>query len=137
MTTKEKILMVSGKRKTSIAKAVIFQGSGKVTINKVPYTLLNNFHKLSIEEPLRIARKTLGDLNYDIRVKVTGGGRESQIEAARLAVAKALVQKTKSEVLKKAFVKYDRYMLVADVRRKEAYKPGDSKARANRQTSYR
>jgi small subunit ribosomal protein S9 len=134
---KRKLSMVSGKRKTSIAKATIIPGNGKVTINKVPHILLDEFHKLLIEEPLRIAKKTLGELNYDIKVTVKGGGRESQIEASRLAIAKALYQKTKSEALKKAFVKYDRYMLVADVRRKEAYKPGDSKARANRQTSYR
>ncbi|MFA6023115.1 MAG: 30S ribosomal protein S9 [Candidatus Pacearchaeota archaeon] len=133
----EKVLMVSGKRKTSVAKAVIVPGNGKVIINKFPHTILPEFHKLSIEEPLRIAKKTLNGLNYDIKVTVTGGGRESQIEAARLAIAKALYQKTKSEALKKAFIKYDKYMLIADVRRKEAYKPGDSKARASRQTSYR
>lgn len=129
--------MVSGKRKTSIAKATISDGNGKVTINNIPYSLLGHFHRLSIEEPLRIAKKTFGDFNYDIKVKVSGGGRESQIQAARLAIAKALYHKTKSEQLKKAFSKYDRYMLIADVRRKEVYKPGDSKARAKRQTSYR
>ena len=35
------------------------------------------------------------------------------------------------------FMKYDRQLLVADVRRKEVYKPGDSKARSKRQKSYR
>ena len=39
--------------------------------------------------------------------------------------------------LKKHILEYDRNLLVADVRRKEANKPGDSKARAKRQTSYR
>jgi ribosomal protein S9 len=39
--------------------------------------------------------------------------------------------------LRKAFLSYDRNLLVADVRRKEAYKPGDSKARAKRQSSKR
>ena len=42
-----------------------------------------------------------------------------------------------SEELKKAFVAYDKTLLVADTRRKEPYKPGDSKARAKRQKSYR
>ena len=39
--------------------------------------------------------------------------------------------------LRKAYLKYDRNLLVADVRRKEAYKPGDSKARSKRQSSKR
>ena len=44
---------------------------------------------------------------------------------------------SKEEKLRKAFVEYDRNLLVADVRRKEAYKPGDSKARSKRQKSFR
>ena len=59
------------------------------------------------------------------------------IEASRLAIARALVEATKSKELKKAFIDYDRNMLVADTRRKEPYKPGDSKARSKRQKSYR
>ncbi len=137
MAAKEKILMISGKRKTSIAKARVISGSGKVIVNKVSHNNLTMMHKLSIEEPLRIAKKTLKNIDFDILIKVKGGGRESQIEAARLALAKALVEKTKSLPLRKAFMDYDKHLLVADVRRKEANKPGDSKARANRQTSYR
>ena len=130
-------MMVSGKRKTSIAKAKIIDGSGKITINGVPHNLLHNLHRLSIEEPIRIAKKNLKNLNFDIKVSVSGGGREGQIDAARLSIAKAIVQKTKSATLKKEFEKYDKHLLVADVRRKEAYKPGDSKARSNRQSSKR
>jgi len=134
---KDKITLVSGKRKTSVAKARVVAGTGKVIINKLPHNLHHEFHKLALEEPLMIAKKVLKNLDYDIHVNVFGGGRESQIEAARLAIAKALVQKTKSETLKKAFLKYDKHLLVADVRRKETYKPGDSKARSRRQKSYR
>src|SRR3989344_4428181 len=129
----EKLIIVSGKRKTSIAKAIITSGTGKITVNNIRYQNLYYLHKLLIEEPIRIAKKILKDINYDIKVKVKGGGREGQIEAARLAIAKALVAKTKSETLRKAFLKYDKHLLVADVRRKEAYKPGDSKARSKRQ----
>ena len=39
--------------------------------------------------------------------------------------------------LEKVFLDYDRHLLVADTRRKEAYKPDDSKARAKRQSSKR
>ena len=90
-----------------------------------------------IDEPLIIAKKNLKTLDYDLKVSIKGGGRESQIEAARLAIAKALVKRTKSESLRKAYAKYDKHLLVADVRRKEANKPGDSKARSKRQKSYR
>ena len=76
-------------------------------------------------------------MNFDVEVSVHGGGANGQIESARLALAKAIVEFSKSEELEKAYLKYDRTLLVADIRRKEAYKPGDSKARAKRQTSYR
>ena len=77
------------------------------------------------------------NFNFEIKVKVVGGGRESQIDAARLSISKALIEKTKSPSLKKALEQYDRHLVVADVRRKETYKPGDSKARAKRQSSKR
>ncbi len=131
-------LIVSGKRKTSIAKAYISEGEKvMITINRRNYSNLHFLDKLKIEEPLRIAQNVLGDLNVSIQVKVRGGGEKGQIEAARLAIARALVQFYKSVALRKAFLDYDRSLLVADVRRKEAYKPGDSKARRKRQKSYR
>ena len=133
----EKKLVVSGKRKTAVARASISAGKGNVLINKVPYALFNTLQRLQIEEPIRIAKDFLGNFNFDISVNVIGGGRESQIEAARLSIARALVGFTKSADLKKAFLAYDRNMLIADTRRKEAYKPGDSKARRKRQKSYR
>jgi len=95
------------------------------------------FDRLKLEEPLRIAEKVLGKLDFDIEVNVLGGGEKGQIDAARLAIAKAIIGFTKSEVLKQAYLDYDRNLLVADVRRKEPNKPGDSKARSKRQTSYR
>jgi len=133
----DKKLVVSGKRKTAIARATIIEGSGKVVINKKPYHLLPMIKRLRIEEPLRIANEKLGKLNFDITVNANGGGQVGQIEAARLAIAKAIVTFTKNTELKKMYLSYDRNLLVADTRRKEAYKPGDSKARSKRQKSYR
>jgi small subunit ribosomal protein S9 len=131
-------IITSGKRKTAIAKARIQEGTGKVNINKIPYQNLKSmFHVLLIREPLDIAKEVLGEMKFDITVTMAGGGNESQIEAARLAIAKAIVEFTKSSEVKKAFLEYDRNMLVADTRRKEPYKPGDSKARSKRQKSYR
>ena len=130
-------IITSGKRKTAIARAVLMEGTGKITINKKPYGKLNFFDNLKIQEPLRIAEQVIGKNKFDIAVNIKGSGEKSQIEAARLAIARALVEASKSKELHAVYMAYDRSLLVADVRRKEAYKPGDSRARAKRQTSYR
>jgi small subunit ribosomal protein S9 len=137
MAKNKKKIIETGKRKTSVARAVIEEGDGKIRINKKPYKFLPELRKLMIDEPLKIAKEVLGGMNYDIDVNVSGGGQESQIEASRLAIAKALVKASKSKKLEDAYLDYDRNLLVADTRRKEAYKPGVSKARKKRQKSYR
>jgi len=130
-------MIESGKRKTAVAKAKIKEGNGKITINKKSYQTLQEFDKLKISEPLLIAEKILGKINFDVEIQVSGGGEKSQVEAARLALARAIVRFSNSKQLSEAYLEYDRNLLIADVRRKETYKPGDSKARAKRQTSYR
>jgi len=139
----EEKIIASGKRKMAVARAIIMPGNGKITLNRVSYLHLEMIRRLIIEEPIRIAKENIGELNYDIEVTMRGGGQEGQIEAARLAIAKAIVailkkeDAKKAEQLRKAYMMYDKTLLVADIRRKEAYKPGDSKARAKRQKSYR
>jgi len=130
-------IITSGKRKTAVARAILTDGSGKITINKKDYSKRQFFDRLRMEEPIRIFENKIGKMNFDVSIFVKGGGEKGQIEAARLALARAMVEYSKSKELKEAFVEYDRNLLVADVRRKEAYKPGDSKARSKRQTSYR
>lgn len=130
-------IIKSGKRKTAVARATIVEGSGKVTINQKNYENLHNLDYLKIKEPLLIYEKIIGKLNFDVFIKVKGGGEKSQIEASRLSLARAIVEFSKSNELEKAYLDYDRNLLIADVRRKEAYKPGDSKARSMRQSSKR
>lgn len=130
-------LVISGKRKSAVAKATIEDGSGVVTFNKKPLGFLSSLQQLEINEPLIIAKDVLGKLNFNIAINVKGGGTACQVEAGRLAIARAIVKWTKSEDVRSAFLMYDRNMLIADTRRKEACKPGDSKARAMRQTSFR
>ncbi len=132
-----KIIITSGKRKRAVARAIIKEGTGKILLNKKDYSKLQYFDKLQIEEPLKIAEATLGKLNFDVSIGVRGGGEKSQVEAARLALARSIIKFSGSKKLKEEFLKYDWSLLIADVRRKEAYKPGDSKARKKRQTSYR
>merc|ERR1712036_80632 len=76
---------------------------------------------------------------YDIRIKVKGGGYTAQIYAIRLALARAIIafyQKhleefTKREI-KEVLVEYDRKLLVADPRRCEPKKFGGRGARARK-----
>ncbi len=133
----EKELVVTGKRKTSVAKVRIKKGTGQVLINNIPYANLPTLRKLSISEPIKISENFLGDFNFDISINTIGGGKESQIQAARLGIARAVIKFTENLELREAFVKYDRHLLVADTRRKEQYKPGDSKDRAKWQSSKR
>lgn len=135
--TKYRKVYASGKRKAAVARAIIKNGNGKITFNKKAISTLSLFDRLGLEEPLRIAQNIFGKIDFDCEITVKGGGNQGQIGAARLAFAKALVDYSQSEELKDVFLQYDRNLLVADARRKETRKPGDSKARAKRQTSYR
>ena len=123
-----------GKRKRAIARATLRPGTGKVYLN---HQLLENSNgslaRLRISEPLLLAGEAAKTI--DVELTVRGGGIQGQADAARLAIARALVQQDKK--LEKVFIGYDRLLLVADVRRKEVRKPNDSKARAKRQKSYR
>lgn len=130
-------MITSGKRKSAVAKATIKEGNGSVIINNKSIESFSMLQQLELKEPLIIANNVLGNNNFDISVRVSGGGMSSRVEATRLAIARAIVEFTKNDKVKSAFSTYDRNMLVADTRRKETYKPGDSKARAKRQTSYR
>ncbi len=131
------MMVASGKRKQAVARAVLQEGTGKILVNGRNHKTLHLFDKLKIEEPLRIAENILGKLNFDVSITIRGGGEKGQIDAARVALSKVILAFSKSDELEKAFLDYDRNLLVADVRRKEAYKPGDSKARSKRQKSYR
>ncbi len=129
-----KIIHKAGKRKRAIAKATLKPGKGIVRINSVP---LENYQpeiaRLRITEPILIAGNDAK--KFDIKVTVNGGGWQAQANAIRLAIARSLVESNKS--LKQTFLDYDRHLLVADTRYKEACKPNDSKARAKRTKSYR
>ncbi|MFP4117516.1 MAG: 30S ribosomal protein S9 [Candidatus Woesearchaeota archaeon] len=132
-----KSVHVSGKRKSAVARATARTGSGKVTINKIPLELYTpDLSRERIYEPLRLAGKASSKV--DLSVNVAGGGVSAQSDAARLAIAKALVAFTKNEELEQSFLDYDRQLLVADVRRKEVRKPNrHGKARSKTQKSYR
>ena len=131
-----KVVVTSGKRKTAIARATARPGIGRVKINKIPVEIIQpEMVRLKIMEPLMIAKDLAKQV--DIDVKVEGGGVMGQAEAARTAIARALLEFSNDPELKRAFLEYDRTLLVNDVRRKEPKKQGGRGARKRRQTSYR
>ena len=130
------VIHTSGKRKTAIARGTVQEGTGKVRVNKVPIELYEpELARLKLFEPLQIA----GDLadKVDINVHVIGGGVMGQAEAARMVIAKGLVQWSQDMALKEKYIQYDRTMLVGDPRRSEPKKYGGPGARARKQKSYR
>lgn len=136
MPTK-KVLVVSGKRKTAIARAVVKPGIGRVRINRTPIEIFEpEIAREKIMEPLIQAGDDVWK-QLDIDIKVSGGGYMGQAEASRMAIANALLKWTKSARLRSVFVEYDRTMVVGDSRRKESKKFGGPGARARDQKSYR
>ncbi len=131
-----KIVVTSGKRKTAIARATIRDGKGRVRINKIPVELIQpEMARMIIMEPLIMAKDLANKV--DIDVNVIGGGFMGQAEAVRTAIARTLVEWSGDEELRKAYLEYDRTLLVNDTRRKEPKKQGGRGARKRRQTSYR
>ena len=132
----KKVIHTSGKRKTAIARGKIRAGKGRVRINKSPVELYDpELARLKIQEPLTLAGDLLNDVDIDVRV--AGGGVMGQAEAARMVIAKGLVQWTSDMELKEKYNQYDRTMLVGDPRRSEPKKYGGPGARARKQKSYR
>ncbi|KYH38049.1 MAG: 30S ribosomal protein S9 [Candidatus Bathyarchaeota archaeon B23] len=132
-----KQILVTGKRKTAVARVLITEGKGRVRINNIPLQLYQpQIAREKILEPLLLAGEDFVK-RVDIRVKVEGGGFLSQAEAARMGIAKGLVRWFKSKKLMDTFLEYDRSMLVGDGRQKEAKKFGGPGARRRKQKSYR
>ena len=133
---KRGVIVASGKRKTAIARAVLKPGKGRIRINKIPLEIHTpEVAKYKIMEPLLLADDSWKKV--DINVNVGGGGFMGQAGAARMAIARGLVEWTRSSTLKKRYLNYDRSMLVGDPRRKEVKKFGGPGARRKKQKSYR
>ena len=131
-----KVVITNGKRKQAVARANIRDGKGNVRINGIPLEeYLPIMFKQKIQEPILIAGDLLNSIDIDVNIR--GGGQSGQTEAARLAIAKGLVEFSGSDELKQAYLGYDRHLLVADVRRNEPHKPNKSSPRSKRQKSYR
>ncbi len=134
-----KVILTVGKRKRAIARAVARPGKGRIRINKIPIELIEpKYKRMKLMEPIILAGEEIIS-QIDIDVTVKGGGVMGQMDAARTAIGKAIVEFTGSKELRDKFLAYDRTLLVSDARRTEPHKPSRSTKgpRAKRQKSYR
>ena len=137
MSKSKKVLVLSGKRKTAIARAIVKPGKGRVRINNIPVEIFEpELARDKIMEPLLLVEDEVWK-QLDIKIKVSGGGFMGQAEAVRVAIANCLLKWTKSTRLQTALRDYDRTMIAGDPRRKEPKKFGGPSARARDQKSYR
>ncbi len=131
-----RVIVTTGKRKTSLAKATVKDGAGRIRINGQPLEVYQpEVARLRILEPLIIFGE--GWKRYDIRVRVHGGGFMSQADAVRMAVATGLVKMSQDFEARSRMLEHDRTMVVGDPRRTEPKKFGGPSARSRYQKSYR
>jgi len=121
-----------GRRKTSTARITLRPGKGEWKVNG--RTLAEYFpretHRIRIEEPLRA---TGLDGQFDVLVRVNGGGLTGQADAVRMGLARAIVEDDEEArpTLR------ERGLLTRDPRKVERKKPGRPKARKRFQFSKR
>ncbi|HIH00853.1 TPA: 30S ribosomal protein S9 [Thermoplasmata archaeon] len=131
-----KVVVVSGKRKSAVARATVRKGRGLVRVNSVPLEVHEpHLARVKIMEPLTLAGDKASKVDIDINVQ--GGGFMGQASASRTAIAKGLVEFLGDEELEELYSRYDRSLLVSDPRRKLPKKPLGRGARKKRQKSYR
>ena len=124
--------IATGRRKTSVARIRMTPGSGKIDINGrsfedyFPTAPLQN----TVLQPLQAAKLVN---TYDLSINATGGGATGQAGAARLAIARALLQVDNNL---RSTLKADG-LLRRDPRMKERKKSGQPGARKRFQFSKR
>jgi small subunit ribosomal protein S9 len=122
-----------GRRKTATARARLYAGKGKVTINDKSaddYLSHNKTLLAEVTDPLALVGK---QKEFDITIKVSGGGLAGQVDAIKLAIAKATTVAFSD--LRSTLKKAD--LLMRDPREKERKKYGLRKSRKKEQYSKR
>ena len=119
-----------GRRKSSVARVYLTEGTGKIVINKreIDKYFPSGILQYVVKQPLQL----LGvEEKYDIKANLDGGGFTGQSQALRMAIARALVKINADD--KKALKQQG--FLTRDSRRVERKKPGQPKARRHFQFS--
>ncbi|HXB09450.1 MAG TPA: 30S ribosomal protein S9 [Puia sp.] len=121
-----------GRRKEAVTRVFLTRGDGKITINDKDYK--QYFSLVYLQNQVELPLKTVEGLDkYDIKINATGGGMKGQAEAAKLGIARALLEVNAEfrPALKAAG------LLRRDPRSVERKKPGRKKARRSFQFSKR
>lgn len=127
-----KILHTIGKRKTAVARLYLSPGIGKVIINNINLDQYFNSYilKEKVLQPFFLTKK---NGRFDLNIKIFGGGVNSQAEAIRLAISRALCEVSP---LSRSILK-SKGLLSRDPRKVERKKFGRKKARKRFQFSKR
>ena len=140
MAKSKKSYYGTGKRKTSIAKVILTEGTGKITVNGVDVNdyFVFDTKVMDLVQPLELTNMTD---KFDVDAKVTGGGFSGQAGAIRLGIVKALLEydsasDPESETSFRKILK-NAGLVTRDSRIKERKKPGLKKARRAPQFSKR
>ena len=121
-----------GRRKAAIARVILKEGNGTITINKRPLDVYfpSSILQYIVKQPLNTLEAAE---KYDVLVNLDGGGYKGQAEALRLAIARALVKINPED---KPALRAQGFM-TRDPRAVERKKPGQPKARKRFQFSKR
>jgi small subunit ribosomal protein S9 len=121
-----------GRRKQAVTRVFLSKGEGKIVINDKDYKQYFSLVYLQNQVELPLKTVELSD-KYDVKINATGGGMKGQAEAAKLGIARALLEVNPDfrPVLKAAG------LLRRDPRSVERKKPGRKKARRSYQFSKR
>ena len=126
----KEVIDTVGRRKTSVARAFVTPGKGRIVINKLP---VEEYFKDEVKRSKALRPLTLTEKReeFDIKVNVQGGGVSGQVGAVSLAIARALTEfdETVRPVLK------TEKLLTRDPRMVERKKFGCKKARKRFQFS--
>jgi len=126
------VINALGRRKTSVARIYVKEGTGSITINKKDFKDYFPAATLQyvVNQPMNV---TDNAGKFDIKVNLDGGGFKGQAEALRLAIARALckIDPEHRPILK------SNGLLKRDPRMVERKKPGQKKARKKFQFSKR
>lgn len=132
MTKQSKEIIGVGRRKTAVASVWLRKGSGKILVNQKE--IEEYFHSQeqlnTVKAPLDVCQL---ENNYDLVVRVTGGGLEAQAVAIRLGLSRALVEEDED---RRSSLKAEGF-LTRDPRKKERKKYGQPGARKRFQFSKR
>jgi small subunit ribosomal protein S9 len=121
-----------GRRKEAVTRVFISKGDGKITVNEKDYKVY--FPLVYLQNQVEAPLKAIEAIDkFDVVINATGGGVKGQAEAAKLGIARALLEVNAEyrPVLKAAG------FLHRDPRGVERKKPGRKKARRSFQFSKR